>query len=549
MNKFVSLLLAVLLLSCQSDEYKELTKVDPIDPYGELTRDDFTDQLVPPTKAKTKIKKKKPPIPKASEILLKPKKPRIGVDKTVSISVTEDVPLKDVFLELAKLADIDIEIDPAISDDGVIFKATNKPFQDVIERLTSLARLKYEVNDGVLSIKQDLPYVKTYQMNFLNLVRSNSGNIDVTANVLSAGEVDNESVATGSSNNISTSYDGDLWASVEANLIAILDGDESNSVNLNRQASLLTIRASEADHKMVKAYLDTVKDFYSAQVLVEAKVVEVQLRDQYRSGIDWQITDGLVDLDFDIAGATEITNGNFVTATFSQNSDGLDGMVELASIFGTTRTLSSPRVLILNNQQSVLTFARNEIYFNIEIETTTEDDGSGETTESTDVSTSSVTVPIGIILTLQPLIDKINNEVIMTIRPTVSRTTGEVVQDPGLELQAELGGVTLSDSALASAEIPQVEVREMDSVLRLQNGQIMAIGGMIEERSTNLDSGTPWLSDIPILGNAFKTVDKDTEVVQTVIFLKATIVPGYGVDAPDQDFYNTFTNDPRHFDF
>jgi type II secretory pathway component GspD/PulD (secretin) len=89
----------------------------------------------------------------------------------------------------------------------------------------------------------------------------------------------------------------------------------------------------------------------------------------------------------------------------------------------------------------------------------------------------------------------------------------------------------------------------MDSVLKLRNKEIMVIGGMIEQKMDNQDLGVPYVDSIPVVGNAFKKVDKTVSSVQTVIFLQATIVPGHGVDKSDQDFYRTFNNDPHPAEF
>ena len=72
----------------------------------------------------------------------------------------------------------------------------------------------------------------------------------------------------------------------------------------------------------------------------------------------------------------------------------------------------------------------------------------------------------------------------------------------------------------------------------------MVIGGLMEERVVNDDTGVPGVSRVPLLGNAFKKVNKVTRTVETVIFIKATIIPGQGVSVDDQEFYNKFTSQP-----
>ena len=119
------------------------------------------------------------------------------------------------------------------------------------------------------------------------------------------------------------------------------------------------------------------------------------------------------------------------------------------------------------------------------------------------------------------------------------------VEDPAVSFLSR----NLSGGDRISSEVPVVDVREIDSVLKVKSGKVMVVGGLMEERTENQDSGLPYLSDIPFFGNAFKTVDKKSNIVQTVIFLKSTIVPSQGVEKYDQQFYNTFSNDPRPFKF
>jgi MSHA type pilus biogenesis protein MshL len=587
----------------------DMSKIpDYIDPYLKLSRDDYTNTLLPRHK---KAQAKENDIPKLSSTIADPKPAPLANGKLVSLSVTEDVPLKDVLIELSRLADIDLELDPRISG-GIILRVKNKPVEEVIERVARLGRLRYEAKDGVLRVERDLPYTVHYPANFLNLTRSNSGGISISTSVLSGGGSGSSGgdsgsssstssastssgggssssggggLSSGSQNSISSEYDGDLWTAVSSGITNILSqmdvaeasetggaststpatqaasaistaasttggsassaNTNSASVTVNRQAGIITITANKRQHDKIKDYLERIKRSVSSQVLIEAKVLEVSLNDDYRSGINWSLTDDNVQLS---------TTGSFVNALTGQDSlfaisglsktpiGNLEAAINFTQKFGTTRTISSPRLLATNNQQAVLTFAKNQIYFTLEAESETE----STTTNST--STSSVTstmnsVPIGVILTLQPSIDLDNNEIMMNIRPTLSRITDHV-NDPATTVIARRENITDIVS-----EIPIVEVREMDSILKIHNGQVMVIGGLMEERANNTDQGVPGASRIPVLGNLFKSVEKTSETVETVIFLKATIVPGTYADEHDQKLYETFSSDPRPLAF
>ena len=155
-------IISIVLFSC-SDLAKKTGIKDVLDPGANLTRQDYEKLLPVPlaqqekgrqSAADKKDSAKEPAIPEAADILTAPKQPEIGPDKLVSISVTEDVPLKDVLIELGRLADVDMEIDPGITG-GIIMKATNRPFSEVIKHVVELGNLRYENKNGLLKIERD----------------------------------------------------------------------------------------------------------------------------------------------------------------------------------------------------------------------------------------------------------------------------------------------------------------------------------------------------------------------------------------------------------
>jgi len=205
--------------------------------------------------------------------------------------------------------------------------------------------------------------------------------------------------------------------------------------------------------------------------------------------------------------------------------------------FGTARTLSSPRVLALNNQQAILKVAENDVFFTVDVDLSV----IGSTTTAQvvqSVDTEVNTVPIGLIMTVQPSIDRETGEITMNLRPTITRVVRRV-RDPNPELAA----------ADVVSEIPVVEVREVDTVVRMRSGEIMIMGGLMQEEVINDSERTPGFADVPLLGYLFQGRDDRARVTELVILLKATIVEG-PVHAPqDRTIYETFTRDPRPLTF
>lgn len=600
---------------------------DPIDTSLDLTRKDYKD-MAKPEEGKLINKAElmpapPPPLPSINQILSAPKPPKITETQLVSIAVTDDVPLKDVLLELARLADVDIELDSGIRG-GISFIANNKPFNSVIERIATMAGLRYSMKGGVLRIERDLPYIESYPLDFLNVSRSATSDVSISTNVLSGGGGSSSSsssgssgsdsgggggggINTGSTQTINSVTESDFWESLEGGLRQILsyvpaskvaavnlfsvngqdvsiDQGPAVAVNqplnpgaagagggavpegaevlpggafyvLNRQAGVLTISASERQHELVKNFLNKIRTSSSAQVLIEAKIVEVSLDDEYQSGVEWSTLSDKIGLATNF-NSVDTTNGGF-TATLSDQliggitggvngatgSSDLNSFITLVQRFGTTRTLSSPRLHAINNQQAVLTFAENYVYFQINVQRET-DTSSATNQELLTVDSEVKTVPIGIILTLQPSINVDRGEITLMVRPTLSRITN-FVTDPAVAFLSTQGG-----GANIENKIPVVEVRELDSILKLKSGQVMIIGGLMEDSSANTDTGVPGVSAVPWVGNLFKSVNKDDRKRELVIFIRATLVgaDGYTPEA-DRALYNKFTDDPRPLKF
>lgn len=582
---------------------------DFIDKNGELNRDDYRNITEPRKLKKDEIVFEKapsvnvPPVPDMAQILAAPKPPKIGKTKLVSVSVTDDVPLKDVLIELARLADVDIELGNGI-DGGVSFRAKDKPFSEVIERISDLAGLRYSVKNGVLRIEQDSPYLKNYSIDFLNIIRDSESTVNVATDVLSSGDSSSGSsggssggsesgggtgVSTGTSSSITSTTASDLWAAMQANITEILNYETANKLTqfgeedsaqlqaqvqaaagvagaagaegavassgrgiagtffvMNRQAGVLSVAATERQHAMLEQYLEKLERSATAQVLIEAKIIEVTLKDEYQSGVDW--TAAIGNTDFGIAFPATIQGGATTLSLQGDNNLGinLDSVVQLVERFGTSKTLSSPRLHAINNQQAVLTFAENRVFFEVQIEQQDAQVSTGTTIPgTTSITSTRRSIPIGIIMSILPSIDLNKNSVTLNVRPTLSRQV-DTVQDPG---SVFLAG-QLENGANFINNVPVVEVRELDSVMKLKSGSVMVIGGLMQDSDTNDDEGVPGVSDVPWLGNAFKSVDKKNFKRELIILIKATIVNQNGaVEEADKNVYQKFFKDPRPLEF
>ncbi len=321
--------------------------------------------------------------------------------------------------------------------------------------------------------------------------------------------------------------------------------------SLNRQAGLISVFAPERVHKKVRSYLSDLKKSVTAQVLIEAKVLEVALNDEFATGIDWSVIGllggeltgfGFSSQSFDASGAaTGLVRGilNPVSdpvSNFGINYDGndLSAAVDMLSRFGTVKALASPRLTVLNNQSAALSVAENVVFFEVDVDTTTTD---GVTTTTFD--TDAQTVPEGVLINVQPAIDEDNQTISMAIRPTITTITS-FVNDPNPDL------------AIAGVEspVPNVNVQEFDSILQMNNGQAVVMGGLIQDRISSTRNAVPVLGETPIIGGLFRNQQDQIQKTELVVFLKATIVEGGNtVHNTDKDLYRTFSSDRRPLRF
>lgn len=505
----------------------------------------------------------------------------------VSVTVNQDVPLRDVLYELAHQADYDVELDPRISG-SIIFTARNRPLDEVVDRISEIAGLRYKFNDDMMRVELDTPYHESYKINYLAYVRTNESSVGNNISVVSG-----EGADTGSSFKAMSKSEADFWGELDANLNQLLGGAEAQAAlitptsapsagsappplqpavgdvmpfaiepaagqpmttpletptrfSVNRQAGIISVFAPQRQQKRIAQYLDDLKRSVTSQVLIEAKVLEVSLNDEFSAGIDWSTIglfggEGLIRLSATEGGLSrgilESATGPVTNFRMSQIGNDFTAVIDAVSRFGTVHALASPRLTVLNNQSAVLNVAQNEVYFEIDITTTTNDNVSQTTVDS-----QIRNVPEGVIINVQPSIDLDDQMVSMAVRPTVTRITG-FRNDPAVAFAS----ANLPEPI--ESQIPVVNVQEFDSVIQMNSGQAVVMGGLIQDRTVSEQNGVPVLGEVPLVGALFRNQQDQIQKTELIVLLKATIVEGGNtVHATDKDLYRGFSQDRRPFE-
>jgi general secretion pathway protein D len=510
-----------------------------------------------------------PPLPvKAAPVLLPPKPSAPVPTYTV---VVNDVPVKDLLFSIARDTQYNIDLHPGIAG-NVSLNAVQEPLPAILDRIARQAGLRYEMNGRTVSIMPDTPYVRTYTVNYVNVARNTASSVGVAAQIASTGgsvgTSGSSQTTTGNSSTttVSSQSNNDLWSVLADNVRTILAGtravtqsneeraarldaeravraervsqaeaaskagtgaaslftaafsdqamgDGKYDVAVNPVAGTVTVLGTAKQQELVQQYLDRVMQSAQRQVLIEATIVEVSLKDQYRAGIDWsKALQGATGWSINtLGGGTNALAGTltpFIQATYTNSgSNGFTAAIDLLESFGDTKVLSSPKLMALNNQTALLKVVDNLVYFNVKADTTT----TANVGTTTTFTTTPQTVPVGIVMTMTPQINE-NGMVSLTVRPTISRNVG-FVRDPNPSIPADIPN-----------QVPVIQVREMESLLQVRSGQTVILGGLIQDGSNNARDGVPVLSRPDGFGAVFGQHERISNQTELVIFLRPIVV-------------------------
>ena len=317
---------------------------------------------------------------------------------------------------------------------------------------------------------------------------------------------------------ISTETESNFWRDIQQALDMIASSEPGSQVIVNPGAGLVMVRSSGAALRQIEEYLRRTQLIMQRQVVLEAKILEIQLNEGYQQGVNWAdlqsassitASDGLPE-DFTaqaLAGQAVRTSDIGGLFSASVRAGDFTGLIELLGEQGNVQILSSPRISTVNNQKAVIKVGTDEFFVtDIDFE-----DQDSAVTASDSTSTSVELTPFfsGISLDVTPQIAE-DGTIILHVHPSVSE-----VND-----QEKLITVGNQDVTLPLA---RSTVRETDSVIRAESGQIVVIGGLIQNSSEDNNSAVPFFSEIPVLGELFKQRRFESTKSELVILLRPVV--------------------------
>lgn len=301
----------------------------------------------------------------------------------------------------------------------------------------------------------------------------------------------------------------------------------------NRESGVITVRGTNKQHEKVREFIDVVMNSVKRQVLIEATIVEVTLNDSFQAGIDWSrlgnagASSGFT---FNQTVGPQITPGNtgFVAGYFNPVSalGNITASISLLKQFGDIKVLSSPKLMVLNNQTAVLKVVDNLVYFTIQAQQSTVGGTVGGTLAT--FTTTPNTVPVGIIMSVTPQITAAGI-VNVNVRPTISRKIGDV-SDPNPDIKR----------AGVESKVPVIQVREMESMLQIGSGSTAVLGGLMQDDIRKNTDKVPGLSDVPLAGNVFTGKNDSNIKSELVIFLRPTVITNASLESDELQGYKQY---------
>ncbi|MDT8439248.1 MAG: pilus (MSHA type) biogenesis protein MshL [Wenzhouxiangellaceae bacterium] len=491
------------------------------------------------------------PDPRQTEALLLPEpEPPIDVappEPRFDVFV-DNAPAREFLLSLVADSDWNLVVHPSLAG-RVSLELRNVTVREVLEVLRELHGWEYRETAAGFIVEPARVSSRIYEINYLALSRSGVSRTRVASgqatnlppSLLDTGGggfgggagVNGESEDDTSSTRIETDSETRFWDDLEGSLERLLEHNGGGQVISNALAGVISISALPQGHRAVNAWLEAIQDSVQRQVILEARIIEVELRDEFRSGINWQTLFELAGGDFAIGqvggadifeeGSSALRNtpipivpgappGPFTSTAFggpftiAASSDDFSGFLELLETQGNTRVLSSPRIATVNNQKAVIKVGNDEFFV-----TGVESQTAAGTATSTTASTVQLTPFFsGVALDVTPQISR-DGSVILHVHPSVSEVRDQI---KSFTTGGEQETLPLAFST----------VRESDSIIRARSGEVVVIGGLMRDEASDQGIGTPGLRRAPLFGGLFDNRRNRSVKTELVILIRPIVV-------------------------
>jgi len=420
---------------------------------------------------------------------------------------------RELFLSLAKENDFNLVLSPEVSG-AVTMDIKEATAPEIMEEVCGLLGCRVELSGKTVRILPEKRTTRIFRMDYLLTTRAGSGSL--TASTSTGGgstSTGGASASPGGSsggggesesrNTINTDEKFDLWAGILEEVQSLLSGGDARVV-VNRAAGTLAVTDFQANLDRVSDYLGVLESRMRNGVVIETKILEVTLDDQTQYGINWTALPDLSGLSLSgglSGGATARQALSAGTTSFQVGIAGsrFNAVIDALAQQGQINVLSAPKVSTLNNQKAIIRIGRQDVFFRAVVTPAT-------TTSAAFVTFTPDTITEGIILSVTPQIGR-DGKIMLAIHPTITEKVGEA-------------------SAPDGNTAPIVDVRETNTMVAVQDGDTVFIGGLMQERTQEIVKSVPLLGDIPFLGAFFRNTDQKKKKTELVILITPRTLNG-----------------------
>ncbi|GEM_PF-2199939 len=427
----------------------------------------------------------------------------------------DGVDLSQALLTIAKATGFNVVIPPDVKG-KVSIELKNEALDNSLKALLSPYGYSYKIDGNTIFIISKV--TKVFHIKTPPGQRQFESSVESTIGGSSESESGTGAVSGSATMSVKNNYSYEFWANIENIIRSIIQNDKSASYSLEPVTGTLVVTGKPQTVEKVGRFIAKINNLSQRQVLIEAKIVEVKLNSKHKFGIDWKyLLSGTNDPDkyFHVINPYS-SQSNTVELKVMKFKNTLNVILQALSIFGEVKILSSPRIMAINNQPAIIKVGKDYLaIYQSQATSTTSTGGQVVSTISTEGITTETILTEGITLTILPKIED-DKTVILNITPAVSSLDEPIVSS--------------SVTGRFANRIYSINVRQLNTVVKVRSGETVVLGGLITERKSSETQGVPLLQDIPLFGKAFKSKSDISQKVELVIMLTPKVEIGNETD-------------------
>ena len=425
------------------------------------------------------------------------------LEQTLSLSFAEPIAIRELLQLLVSGTNISVVLDPEV-EGSFIGELKMVSLRQALDLILQPLSLEYSINESVLRVRKHQMQTRIFNINYVAFRHTGYGGSNTGIGYGNSGMG-----GYGGGFGMGGGYGGygggfgwggglDTFAEIEKGIAMLMSPD--GRLNLDRKAGLMQVTDYSDKLDKIANYLEVVETRILRQVHIQAKVIEVEMNEEFSAGIDWSVVLRSAASAVTVTQRLAPTNSQSAF-TMGVNIKDFKGLLNAFASQGRVNVMASPRVMAMNNEPAVMRVGTQDVFF---VTTSQVDSATGQILQTT---VTPQAISEGITLNVIAQISD-DGMIHLSISPTITERTG------------------IATSRLGD-QVPIVSVRETDTVVRVQEGETIVIAGLMQERTIGQKTKVPVLGDIPLVGGLFRRDDRSKKKVDLVILLTPTVVtPG-----------------------